>query len=170
MQSTEYYKVTTNHGEFCLELFSDKAPETVKNFRRYVEASLYVDTVFNRIIGDFMIQGGGYTEDGTKKSTFDPIRNEATNGLSNRKGFVAMARHPEPHSATSQFFINLEDNPSLNHFSDSDDEYGYAVFGKVSSGWDVVEKIGALETCIRGPDKNYPVTSVIIQKITPLTK
>lgn len=168
MQTNEFYRVTTNHGQFTLELYPKQAPITVENFKHYVRTGHYVGTVFNRVISGFMIQGGGYTEDGTKKRTLAPIHNEATNGLMNVTKSVAMARHPEPHSATSQFFINLADNANLDHISRDDEEYGYAVFGTVSEGWDVIEKIAALGTIVRGADKNYPKIAVIIQKVEPL--
>jgi len=157
-----FYGIETTHGNFTLELFPDKAPLTVANFHKYVETGRYVNTVFNRIIPNFMIQGGGYLPDQTKTPTFPPIQNEATNGLKNRYGTVAMARTDEIHSATCQFFINLDENDHLDH---TDTQFGYSVFGRVSEGIDVVERIGSIKTQVVGPDKDYPIEPVIIKQI-----
>ena len=161
-----YYKITTNLGAFVVELFPEKAPETVANFERYAQSEHYVGCVFNRVIEDFMIQGGGYTVDGTKKRTFAPIKNEAANGLSNLFGTIAMARHEEPDSATCQFFINLSDN---RHLDERADFRGYAVFGQVVQGLEVIEKIGKSPTCEKGPDRNYPVEDIVINAVEKTT-
>ncbi len=136
----------TNRGTIRLKLFEEQAPETVRNFLAYADAGHYDGTIFHRVIGDFMIQGGGYTEKLVQKPTRAPIRNEAHNGLKNRRGTIAMARTNVVDSATSQFFINLRDNAFLDHRGKDPASYGYAVFGEVVSGMDVVELIGKLRT------------------------
>ena len=131
----------TNFGDITLELFADKAPKTVENFLSYVIDGLYADTIFHRVINGFMIQGGGFTADMDQKDTKAPIENEANNGVANEMGTIAMARTNDPHSATCQFFINVGNNDFLNHTSESMNGWGYCVFGKVTDGMDVIEKM-----------------------------
>ncbi|MBS3819147.1 peptidyl-prolyl cis-trans isomerase [bacterium] len=152
----------TSKGNITIELYPDKAPKTVENFLSYVDDRFYDGTIFHRVIKGFMIQGGGFTADFTKKSTKAPIENEADNGLKNKKGTIAMARTMEINSATSQFFINLVDNPSLNYKDDSPRGYGYCVFGKVTDGMDVVEAIGNVETTTKNGQKNVPKETIKI--------
>jgi cyclophilin family peptidyl-prolyl cis-trans isomerase len=155
----------TTLGEVTLELDQEKAPISVKNFLDYVEAKHYEGTVFHRVIPGFMIQGGGMTPDMQQKPTKPPIKNEAGNGLKNVTGTIAMARTGVVDSATSQFFINVKDNTSLDHRDESTSGFGYAVFGKVTGGMDVVKKIEATETTSKPPHQNVPVTPVIIESI-----
>lgn len=154
----------TNHGDFTLTLFEDKAPKTVENFLNYVREGFYDNTIFHRIIDGFMIQGGGFTPDMDQKETNAPVKNEANNGVSNEKGTVAMARTNDPHSATAQFFINVKDNDFLNFSSESVNGWGYCVFGKVSEGMDVIEKIKNVKTGSHGFHQDVPVEPVIIEK------
>lgn len=153
----------TNHGDITLELFADKAPNTVENFLSYVKDGFYDNTIFHRIIDGFMIQGGGMTEDMEQKSTKAPIENEANNGVANAAGTIAMARTNDPHSATAQFFINVKDNDFLNFSSESMNGWGYCVFGKVTDGMDVVEKIKKVKTGNYGYHQDVPVEPVIIK-------
>ncbi|MDC8011759.1 peptidylprolyl isomerase [Tahibacter sp. BL] len=157
----------TSMGDITLELFADKAPKSVENFLQYAKEGFYDGTVFHRVIDNFMIQGGGFTKDLTQKRARAPIHNEANNGLSNLRGTVSMARTNDPHSATAQFFINLVDNKRLDYVSDqSGMTYGYAVFGKVTSGMDVVDKIKAVETGAQGPFvSDVPKTTITIDKV-----
>ncbi len=153
--------VETSLGTFKVELFQDKAPGTVKNFLSYVDDKFYDGTTFHRVIGNFMIQGGGYkAEDGKEKETKPPIKNESANGVSNERGTIAMARTREPHSATSQFFVNVVNNDRLDQ-AKFPDGVGYCVFGKVTSGMEVVDKIKAVETGAQ--DK--PTKDVVIKSI-----
>jgi cyclophilin family peptidyl-prolyl cis-trans isomerase len=156
--------LNTNMGKIVIELNPAKAPKSVENFLQYVNDKHYDGTVFHRVIPTFMIQGGGFTQDLTMKSTRAPVANEADNGLSNLRGTVAMARTGDPHSATSQFFINVVDNPNLNHFGkDNGQTWGYAVFGKVVSGMEVVDAIKVVERGAKGPlPQDVPVSPVII--------
>ncbi|HPI58581.1 peptidylprolyl isomerase [Zoogloea sp.] len=156
-------KLTTNHGDIVLELDAEKAPETVKNFLAYVEAGHYNNTVFHRVINGFMIQGGGFEPGMKQKPCGEPIQNEANNGLKNVAGTVAMARTNAPHSATAQFFINVADNDFLNHRSPDIQGWGYCVFGKVSEGMDVVDKIKGVKTGSSGFHQDVPKEDVIIQ-------
>ena len=158
-------KLTTNHGDIVLELNAEKAPITVANFIEYVKAGHYENTVFHRVIGNFMIQGGGF-EPGMKekKDKRASIQNEADNGLSNDKYTVAMARTMEPHSASAQFFINVADNSFLNHSGKTTQGWGYAVFGKVVEGSDVVDKIKGVSTTMKGGHQDVPADDVIIEK------
>ena len=156
-------KLTTNHGDIVLELDAEKAPETVKNFLAYVEAGHYNNTVFHRVINGFMIQGGGFEPGMKQKPCGEPIQNEANNGLKNVAGTVAMARTNAPHSATAQFFINVADNDFLNHRSPDMQGWGYCVFGKVSEGMDVVEKIKGVKTGSSGFHQDVPKDDVVIQ-------
>jgi len=157
--------IKTSMGDITVELFKKEAPITVKNFLNYVDKKFYDGTVFHRIIPGFVIQGGGYTPDLIKKKTNPPIKNEATNGLKNLKGTLSMARTMDIDSATSQFFINLRDNRSLDHRDNTRRGFGYAVFGKVIKGWDVVEKIAAVQTTTKKGLKNTPKKPVIIKSI-----
>ena len=159
--------VHTNMGDITIELYPEKAPKSVENFLQYVKDKHYDGTIFHRVIGDFMVQGGGFTADLRQKATRDPIPNEANNGLSNTLGTVAMARTNEPNSATSQFFINVVDNSRLDHVSPENGyTWGYAVFGKVTEGMDVVDRIKAVETGPAGPlDKSVPKSPVVINSI-----
>ena len=155
--------LTTSLGVIELELDPEKAPITVKNFLEYVDAGFFDGTIFHRVIPGFMIQGGGFGTDFVQKPTRAQIKNEATNGLVNKRGTVAMARTNVVDSATAQFFINLKDNDFLNHSSPDPRGYGYAVFGRVSSGMDVVDKIAAVETGSKGGYQDVPQTNVVIQ-------
>lgn len=157
--------IKTTLGDITVELFPDKAPITVKNFLDYVEAKQYDGTIFHRVIPAFMIQGGGMTQDMQQKPTKAPIKNEAGNGLKNAPGTVAMARTSAPDSATAQFFINTKDNVFLDHRDDTPAGFGYAVFGKVVSGTDVVKKIEGVSTTTKAPHQNVPVTPVVIESI-----
>jgi len=163
--STTTIKLTTNQGDITLELDAEKAPNTVKNFVTYVEEGFYEGIIFHRIIPNFMAQGGGFTTDFKQKSTNSAIENEADNGLKNDRGTIAMARTGEPHSATGQFFINLADNGFLNHSSKTQQGWGYAVFGKVTEGMDVVDKMAAIPTGSGGMfPTDVPQEEVIIEK------
>jgi len=157
----------TNFGEIILELDREKAPLSVDNFIRYAENGLYNGTIFHRVIKNFMIQGGGFSADFIKKTTFPPIKNEADNGLKNDRGTIAMARTSEPHSATSQFFINVVDNNFLNFTSPTMQGWGYAVFGKVIKGMDVVDKIRDIPTGKGGPfPGDVPTKHALIESVT----
>jgi len=154
----------TNHGIIKLELDADKAPKSVENFLNYVKAGHYDNTVFHRVIDGFMIQGGGFEPGMKQKPTAEPIINEANNGLKNESGSIAMARTNDPHSATAQFFINVNDNEFLNHSSPTPQGWGYAVFGKVVEGMDIVEKIKKVKTGSKGFHQDVPVDDVVIEK------
>ena len=154
--------LTTNHGTITLELDVEKAPKSVENFVTYVKSGHYDGTIFHRVIDGFMIQGGGFDPDMKQKSTNDPIDNEAENGLKNDRYTVAMARTSDPHSATAQFFINVGDNDFLNY--PGSDGWGYAVFGKVTDGEDVVDAIRAVKTGRKSMFSDVPVETVVIEK------
>lgn len=155
----------TNHGDIVLELDRRNAPVSVDNFIRYVRAGHYDNTIFHRVIDGFMIQGGGYTAELSGKPTRPPILNEAPNGLKNKRGTIAMARTGDPHSASSQFFINVVDNAALDHVATTDSRsWGYAVFGKVAEGMDVVDAIKSLPVRSQGVFEALPVEPVIIEK------
>lgn len=154
----------TNMGDIKLELDKAKAPVTVENFVQYVKDGHYDGTIFHRVIGNFMIQGGGFDKDMKQKATNAPIKNEANNGLKNDVGTIAMARTQDPHSASAQFFINVTNNSFLNFSSESTQGWGYAVFGKVVDGMDVVNNIKNVKTTNSGFHENVPVTPVIIEK------
>lgn len=156
----------TTSGDIELELFAKKAPISVENFLSYVKSGHYKGTIFHRIIKDFMIQGGGMDEKMAEKKTNPPIKNEANNGLSNDKGTIAMARTGEIHSATSQFFINVEDNSRLDYKNDSSFGYGYAVFGKVTKGMDIVNKIRMSQTASKAGHDDVPVNQIVIKNMT----
>lgn len=155
----------TNRGTIELELFDKKAPETVKNFISYVKDKHYDNTIFHRVIKTFMIQGGGFTPQLVKKETKKPIKNEANNGLANDIGTIAMARTGDPHSATAQFFINVAENTSLNYTAPTPQGYGYTVFGRVTKGMPVVNKIKMTATKMNGPFRDLPVENVIIKSV-----
>ena len=157
--------IETTMGSVSVELFRDKAPKSVENFLAYVKDGYYRGTVFHRVIKGFMIQGGGLTASLARKQTKPPIPNEAGNGLKNERGTLAMARTSDINSATSQFFINTVNNASLNHRGESPDQFGYAVFGKVIDGMDVVDKIEAVATTTKGSYQNVPVTPVAIKAV-----
>jgi peptidyl-prolyl cis-trans isomerase B (cyclophilin B) len=159
-------RLHTNYGDIVIELDFDKAPKTAANFKQYVEDGFYNGTIFHRVIDGFMIQGGGFTEDFQQKETRDPIENEADNGLPNLTGTVAMARTSDPHSATAQFFINVKDNSFLNHTGKNSQGWGYCVFGKVTEGMDVVNKIKGVKTGSKGFHQDVPKEAVIIQSAT----
>jgi len=159
--------IKTNMGNIELELDPAKAPESVKNFLRYVDEGFYNGTVFHRVIKGFMVQGGGFSQDFQRKSTHEPIQNEAKNGLKNDRGTIAMARTRAPHSATAQFFINHADNHTLNH--PSFDGWGYAVFGKVTQGMDIVDKIANTPTGSNHGMRDVPNNPVIIESISRLS-
>lgn len=163
---TTMVKMETSKGVITIELDGDKAPETVANFITYVQEGFYDGTIFHRVIPNFMIQGGGFTTDMAQKPTYDPVQNEANNGLKNETGAIAMARTQDPHSATAQFFINVNDNDFLNFSSESSQGWGYAVFGKVTEGMDVVNTIKDVQTTVVGPYQDVPAETVTIEKVT----
>lgn len=162
--ATPRVQLETSQGVIVLELDPQAAPQTVKNFIRYVEIGFYDGTIFHRVIKGFMIQGGGFTADMREKPTQAPIPNEAFNGLQNKRGTIAMARTMAPHSATSQFFINTVDNPALDHKSKTQRGWGYCVFGKVVQGMEVVDKIEATRTGFNAGHQNVPVVPVTIKR------
>lgn len=155
----------TSKGEIVLELYPDKAPLTVKNFINYVDAGFYKGTIFHRVIPGFMLQGGGFSQDMQKKPTLKPVKNEADNGLKNDRGTIAMARTQDPHSASSQFFINTVDNAFLNYKGRTKAGWGYAVFGKVIKGMEVVDAISKVETGTHERYRDVPKTPVVIIKV-----
>jgi peptidyl-prolyl cis-trans isomerase A (cyclophilin A)/peptidyl-prolyl cis-trans isomerase B (cyclophilin B) len=159
-------ELKTNMGSITLELYADKAPLSTENFLQYVKDGHYNGTIFHRIIPNFMVQGGGFTPDFQQKKTRGPVRNEATNGVKNTLGTVAMARTPDPHSATAQFFINTADNEFLNFTAPTQQGHGYAVFGKVIKGMTVVEKIAGVATGDNPPHSDVPVKPVVIERAT----
>lgn len=163
-------KIETSLGDMVVELAPEKAPQTVANFLGYVDSGFYSNTVFHRIIPDFMVQGGGFSSDYRRKPTGEPVQNEADNGLSNRRGTIAMARTSDPHSATAQFFINTVDNRNLDHTSKSTRGWGYTVFGRVVEGLDVLDAIAGTPTgsgSLDGrPARDVPVMPVMINSIS----
>mgnify|MGYP001072475369 CR=1 FL=1 len=164
-QSNPVVVIETSLGNITVELYQDEAPISVENFLTYVRDDFYTGTIFHRVIKDFMVQGGGMTEDMVRKATNPPIKNEATNGLRNARGTLAMARTAAVDSATAQFFINVANNRALNHESETQAEYGYAVFGKVIDGMDYVGEIENTPTTTAGPYRDVPSTPVIIKSI-----
>ena len=159
--------IQTSLGEIKLELNDEKAPVTVENFKTIADSGYYEGTIFHRVINDFMVQGGGLTADmSNKPSETTPIQNEANNGLSNDRGTIAMARTGDPHSATSQFFINHKDNGFLNHTGENPQGWGYAVFGKVTDGMDVVDQIAVVATGNVGPYQDVPLEVITIESVT----
>ena len=162
--------MTTTVGPITLELDADNAPKTVDNFLSYVADGSYDETIFHRVIDNFMIQGGGFNSDMEQKETNAPIENEANNGLKNNRGTIAMARTQDPHSATAQFFINVQDNDFLNHTGENIQGWGYAVFGKVTDGEDVLDKIRCVQTGGQAGHQDVPVEPIIIESITLISK
>ena len=158
--------IETSAGAITAELFKDRAPVSVENFLQYVREGHYTGTIWHRVVPGYVIQGGGYTPELVEKSTHPPIQNEATNGLSNLRGTLAMARTRQARSATSQFYINLANNTSLDHRGFSPDDFGYAVFGRVLAGMDVVDRIAAVRTASRDGMDTVPVTPVLITGVT----
>lgn len=154
----------TNHGDITIALDFEKAPKTAENFAQYVKDGFYNGVIFHRVIDNFMIQGGGFEPGMKEKQTREPIENEADNGLSNDIGTIAMARTMEPHSASAQFFINVKDNDFLNHSAKTAQGWGYAVFGKVTEGMDVVEKIKNVKTTSQAGHQDVPEDDVIIEE------
>jgi peptidyl-prolyl cis-trans isomerase B (cyclophilin B) len=154
----------TTLGNITLELFENDAPETTANFKQYVEDGFYDGTIFHRVIDGFMIQGGGFEPGMEQKETRAPIQNEASNGLANNRGTIAMARTMDPHSATSQFFINVSNNDFLNFRSETSDGFGYCVFGRVFDGLETVDAIKAVETTRRAGHSDVPAEDVVITK------
>ena len=161
-------ELDTNKGKIILELYVDKAPKTVENFFAYVDAGFYNGTIFHRVIPNFMIQGGGFAADMQQKKTRAPIDNEADKGLRNERGTIAMARTSNPHSATAQFFINTKNNDFLNHKGKSPQGWGYAVFGRVVEGMDVVDTISGVKTGTRGRFRDVPADPIVIKRAARL--
>lgn len=164
-------RINTNLGPITLELADAKAPKTAENFLTYAREGFYDGTIFHRVIDGFMIQGGGFTADFKQKPTHAPVANEADNGLKNQRGTIAMARTSDPQSATAQFFINVKDNPNLDYRSSTPQGWGYAVFGTVTGGMDIVDKIRQTPTGRGGPGGQFsdvPVTPVVIESVTIL--
>jgi len=168
LNKTVKVKMETNYGDIVLELNQDKAPITVRNFLKYTDNKFYDGTIFHRVINNFMIQGGGLTADMQKKATLSEVKNEADNGLKNQIGTIAMARTNIVDSATSQFFINVKDNNLLNHKGKNPRDYGYTVFGKVTMGMTVVNKIKAVTTISKDGRQNVPMKPIVIKKVTRL--
>ena len=154
--------IKTSHGDISVDLFDEKAPVTCENFRQYISDGFFDGTIFHRVIPNFMIQGGGFDAEMQQKKTRKPIKNEADNGESNRRGTLAMARTMDVNSATAQFFINLKNNDFLNH---SARDFGYAVFGEVTSGMDVVDTIAGVKTANKGGHQDVPVETVVITEV-----
>jgi len=154
--------ITTNYGKFTIELYADKAPKTVENFLSYVNSGFYTNTIFHRVIDGFMIQGGGFEPGMKQKATKDNVENEAKNGLKNEPYTLAMARTSDPHSASSQFFVNVKSNSFLDY--PGQDGWGYCVFGKVTEGMEVVDKIRAVKTSRTGMHADVPAEDVVIEK------
>lgn len=157
--------IRTTFGPITLELDAEKAPKTVANFLQYARDGFYDGTIFHRVIDNFMIQGGGFDTDFQQKETGEAVENEADNGLKNDFGTVAMARTMEPHSATAQFFINVKDNDFLNHSGKNMQGWGYTVFGKITDGAEVLDKIRAVPTTSRGGHQDVPTDPVIIESV-----
>ena len=160
-------RMETTKGVVVIELYPDKAPKTVENFLRYVNEGKYDGTIFHRVIKRFMNQGGGFTPDFKKVETFAPIKNEADNGLKNKRGTIAMARTGDPHSATNQFFVNTVDNTFLDHTSKTTRGWGYCVFATVVDGMDVMDRIAKVKTGANGPfQQDVPLEEILIQKVS----
>jgi cyclophilin family peptidyl-prolyl cis-trans isomerase len=158
--------ISTSLGDITIELFKDRAPVSVENFLEYVKEGFYEGTIFHRVKRGYVVQGGGYTPEMVEKATKPPIQNEATNGLRNTRGTVAMARTQALRSGTSQFYINLANNTELDHRGYAPPDFGYAVFGRVLEGMEVVDKIAATPVGTAGPHDDVPLTPVVIQKVT----
>lgn len=156
--------LSTNQGTITIRLNHEKAPITSKNFEEYVNEGYYDGLIFHRVINNFMIQGGGFTPDMAPRKTKTPIKNEAKNGISNKKGTIAMARTMDPHSASAQFFINVADNGFLDHTAETTEGWGYCVFGEVVDGMDVVNRIKSVATTMKAGHQDVPVESIIIEK------
>ena len=163
LQAAPSIEFETSQGNFTIELYPEKAPKTVANFLQYVKDGFYEKTIFHRVINRFMVQGGGFERDLTEKSTRGPIINESNNGLLNEVGSVAMARTMDPDSATAQFFVNLNDNQFLNYVSPDAELIGYCVFGKVTNGLDVIQKIGLVATGNMGRHTDVPIKPIVIK-------
>ena len=163
---TAHVNIATTVGQMTLELDADKAPKTVENFLSYANSGFYDGTIFHRVINNFMIQGGGFTADMEQKPTQAPVDNEANNGLKNERGTIAMARTQDPHSATAQFFINVQDNDFLNHTGENMQGWGYAVFGKVTQGEEVLDKIRSVQTGSQGGHQDVPTDPILIESIS----
>ena len=163
---TAHVTIATTVGQMTLELDADKAPKTVENFLDYASSGFYDGTIFHRVINNFMIQGGGFTTDMEQKPTQAPVDNEANNGLKNESGTIAMARTQDPHSATAQFFINVQDNDFLNHTGENMQGWGYTVFGKVTQGEAVLDKIRSVQTGSQGGHQDVPTDPIIIESIS----
>lgn len=159
-------KIETSKGDIVVELYADKAPKTVENFLAYVKDGFFDGTIFHRVIPNFMIQGGGFTEDMQEKPNKDAIENEADNGLKNEVGTLAMARTSNPHSATSQFFINVKDNDFLNFSGQTQQGWGYCVFGKITEGMDVVQAMEKVETGNSGMHQDVPKEAITMTKVS----
>ena len=157
--------IETTSGDIKIELYDDKAPITSENFKKYIESGYFTDTIFHRVIKDFMIQGGGFTTEMDEKDSMPPIQNEANNGVSNARGTIAMARTPDPHSASSQFFINLKDNNFLDFTAETSQGWGYCAFGKVIEGMDILDKIALVDTGSYGAHQDVPKEPITIHKI-----
>jgi len=165
MATNTIITIKTTLGDIKLELFDDKAPKTSENFKEYIKSGFFSNTIFHRVISDFMIQGGGFTAEMQQKDTLSPIENEANNMLSNQRGTIAMARTNDPHSASSQFFINLKDNTFLDFKSETIQGWGYCVFGKVLEGLETIDKIALVPTGSYGPYQDVPNEPIIINEI-----
>ena len=163
---TAHVTIATTVGQMTLELDADNAPKTVENFLAYANSGFYDGTIFHRVINNFMIQGGGFTTDMEQKPTQAPVDNEANNGLKNERGTIAMARTQDPHSATAQFFINVQDNDFLNHTGENMQGWGYTVFGKVTQGEEVLDKIRSVQTGSQGGHQDVPTDPIIIESIS----
>lgn len=161
-------RMSTILGDMILELDAEKAPKTVENFVNYASSGFYDGTIFHRVINNFMVQGGGFDADMRQKTTEAPIDNEANNGLKNNRGTIAMARTMDPHSATAQFFINVSDNDFLNHTAENMQGWGYAVFGQVIEGQEVLDKIRVVPTGSQAGHQDVPVDPVVIESVTVL--
>ena len=166
MSESTKINIETTMGNIALEIYPEKAPITVENFLTYIKDDFFSETIFHRIIPNFMVQGGGMLEDMSQKTTRDSIKIEADNGLSNDRGTVAMARTMIPDSATAQFFINLKDNAFLNHTAPTEQGWGYCVFGKVTEGMDIVDNMAAVPTTVKDGHSDVPVDSIIITKVS----
>lgn len=166
MSANPKVKMQTNFGDMIIELNAEKAPKTVENFVAYVNDGFFDGTIFHRVINNFMIQGGGFEAGMKQKETRAPIENEANNGLRNDRYTLAMARTSDPHSATAQFFINVADNDFLNHTAPTSNGWGYAVFGQVIEGTDIVDKIKVVKTGSKGFHQDVPTEDVVIEKAT----
>lgn len=165
MATNTIITIKTTLGDIKIELFDDKAPKTSENFKKYIKSGFFSNTIFHRVISDFMIQGGGFTAKMQQKDTLSPIKNEANNMLSNQRGTIAMARTNDPHSASSQFFINLKDNTFLDFKSETIQGWGYCVFGKVLEGLETIDKIALVSTGSYGPYQDVPNEPIIINEI-----